>query len=119
MAGDLRLIRSDSLRALLVSYAAALEHEQAMLGLFLQQSAGEPDRIARPMPFLRGMVFGDGSPLRDVDFGRLRSDPDAQAVFFAMQVANVNRLTHLRRLRGETGRLRRALAAELRVRGGR
>jgi hypothetical protein len=120
MAGDLRLIRSDSVRALLVSYAASLEHEQAMLGLFLQQSAGEPDRIARPMPFLRGMVFGDASPrLRDVDFARLRSDPDAQAVFFAMQVANVNRLTHLRRLRGETGRLRRALAAELRVRGGR
>lgn len=120
MSGDLRLIRNDSLRALLVSYAASLEHEQAMLGLFLEQSAGEPDRIARPMPFLRGMVFDDASPgLRDADLARLRSDPDAQAVFFAMQVSNVNRITHLRRLRGETGRLRRALAAELRARGGR
>jgi hypothetical protein len=120
MAGDLRLIRNDSLRALLVSYAATLEHEQTMLGLFLEQSAGQPDRLARPMPFLRRMFFG-GSELwpREIDFERLRRDPDAESVFFALQVSNSNRLTHLRRLREETRRLRRALAAELPARGGR
>nr|ASV46727.1 hypothetical protein [uncultured bacterium] len=119
MAGDLRLIRNDSLRALLVSYAATLEHEQVMLGMFLEQSAGQPDRLARPMPFLRRMFFG-GSELRpgDVDFERLRRDPDAESVFFALQVSNANRVMHLRRLREETRRLRRALAAGLRGRDG-
>lgn len=120
MAGDLRLIRTDSLRALLVSYAATLEHEQAMLRLFLEQSAGQPDRIARPMPFLRGMIFGGDAPRPGaVDFARLRTDPDAEAVFFAVQVSNANRTTHLRRLRDETRRLRRALDAELPPREGR
>jgi hypothetical protein len=114
MAGDLRLIRNDSLRALLVSYAATLEHEQTMLGMFLEQSAGQPDRLARPMPFLRGMFFG-GAELRpgNIDFEALRRNRDAESVFFALQVSNANRLTHLRRLREETRRLRRALAAEL------
>jgi hypothetical protein len=118
MAGDLRLIRNDSLRALLVSYAATLEHEQTMLGMFLEQSAGQPDRLARPMPFLRRMFFG-GAELRpgDIDFETLRRDRDAESVFFALQVSNSNRLTHLRRLREETRRLRRALAAELPGRG--
>jgi hypothetical protein len=120
MAGDLRLIRNDSLRALLVSYAAMLEHEQVMLRLFLEQAAGQPDRLARPMPFLRGMFFGGSAPgPGDIDFGRLRRDPDAESVFFAVQVSNANRITHLRRLREETRRLRRALAAELPARGGR
>jgi hypothetical protein len=120
MAGDLRLIRTDSLRSLLVSYAATLEHEQEMLGLFLEQSAGQPDRLARPMPFLRGMFFGDAAgPARPIDFQRLRGDPEVEAVFFAVQVSNANRLTHLRRLRDETRRLRRALETELRGRGGR
>jgi hypothetical protein len=120
MAGDLRLIRTDSLRSLLVSYAATLEHEQTMLGLFLEQSAGQPDRLARPMPFLRGMFFGDAAaPARTIDFQRLRGDPEAESVFFALQVSNANRVTHLRRLRDETRRLRRALDAELRGRGGR
>lgn len=120
MAGDLRLIRNDSLRALLVSYAATLEHEQVMLRLFLEQSVGEPDRLARPMPFLRGMFFDDSAPKPgDVDFERLREDPDAESVFFAVQVSNANRITHLRRLRDETRRLRRALAVELPARGGR
>jgi hypothetical protein len=120
MAGDLRLIRNDSLRSLLVSYAATLEHEQVMLGMFLEQSAGQPDRLARPMPFLRRMFFG-GSELRpgDIDFETLRRDRDAESVFFALQVSNSNRVTHLRRLREETRRLRRALAAELPARGGR
>lgn len=119
-AGDLRLIRNDSLRALLVSYAATLEHEQVMLRLFLEQSAGQPDRLARPMPFLRGMIFGDAAPRPgDIDFEKLRRDPDAESVFFAIQVANANRMTHLRQLREETRRLRRALAAELPARGGR
>ena len=120
MAGDLRLIRNDSLRALLVSYAATLEHEQVMLRLFLEQSAGEPDRLARPMPLLRGMFFGDSAPRPgEIDFERLRRDPDAESVFFAVQVANANRITHLRRLREETRRLRRALEVELPARGGR
>ena len=66
------------------------------------------------------MIFG-GAELRpgDIDFEGLRRDPDAQAVFFAVQVSNANRITHLRRLREETRRLRRALAAELPARGGR
>lgn len=119
MAGDLRLIRSDSLRAMLVSYAATLEYEQAMLGLFLEQAAGQPDRLARPLPFLRGLFFGADSPrLRDADFESLRRDPGAESVFFAVQVSNANRITHLRRLREETRRLRLALAAERPARGG-
>lgn len=40
-------------------------------------------------------------------------------MFFAVQVSNANRITHLRRLRDETRRLRRALETELRGRGGR
>ncbi len=111
--GDIRLIRTDSLRALLVAYDATLEHEQAMLRLFLEQIAGDPAAIARPMPFLRGMFFGpSGGPPPAVDVERLRRDPGMEAVLFAVQLSNANRLTHLRALRDETRRLRRALEAE-------
>lgn len=111
--GDLRLIRTDSLRALLVAYASSLEHEQTMLRLFLEQTASDPARIARAIPFIRRMIFGPGRVrARDVDFERLRRDPDAEAVFFAVQIANTNRLQHLRTLRDRTRRLRRALEAE-------
>lgn len=111
--GDIRLVRTDSLRALLVAYSATLEHEQAMLRLFLEQMAGDPAAIARPMPFLRGMFFGrSGGPLPAVDLERLRRDPDVEAILFAVQLSNSNRSAHLRALRAETRRLRRALEAE-------
>ena len=113
-SGDLRLIRNDNLRALLVSYAARLEYEQDMLRLFLQQYAGEPDRIARALPFVRGLFFGAAQlKAADIDFRSLRQNRDAEAVFFAVQISNSNRLTHLRRLRDDTQKLRLALEEEL------
>jgi hypothetical protein len=118
--GDIRLIRTDSLRALLVAYDATLAHEQAMLRLFLEQVAGDPAAIARPMPFLRGMFFDPaGGPPPAVDLERLRRDPEAEAVLFAVQLSNSNRIVHLRTLRDETRRLRRALEAEPSLRNAR
>jgi hypothetical protein len=111
-AGDLRLIRTDSLRAMIVAYSAMLAHEQSMLRFFLEQSAGRPDLLSQPMPFLRRMVFGDRGDSLHIDFAALRQNTAAESVFFAMQIANMNRVNHLRRLREETLRLRRALEAE-------
>ncbi|HEX5723935.1 MAG TPA: hypothetical protein VFX98_00640 [Longimicrobiaceae bacterium] len=113
-AGDLRLIRTDSLRARLVAYAARLEHEQAMLRFFLEQAFDEPAAVARPMPFLRRLVFGPRVPglAASIDFERMRRDPEVEALLFAVQIANLNRISHLRDLREETRRLRRALEAE-------
>lgn len=112
MVGDIRLIRTDSLRALLVAYTAGLAHEQEMLRFFLNQAAGDPAQLAHSMPFLGGLMFRDDERIAAANFEKLRHDDDAKAAFFALQVSNVNRVTHLRRLRDETQRLNQALASE-------
>ena len=112
--GDLRLVRTDSLRSRIVAYAATLDYERASLGFYQQQAFGDPGRLARAVPFFQLMFLGRGGAVRpaDVDVPRLRADPELRSALFALQAANSNRLTHLRRLREATRRLRRALEAE-------
>jgi hypothetical protein len=109
--GDLRLVRNDSLRAVMVAYAAALDSESARLqqyrGVILDAVPG----LARAFPFMR-RIFTDGLEPGGVDVERLRRDPEVATVVFTLQAANVNRLSGLRRVRGETERVRRALEAE-------
>ena len=113
--GDIRLIRTDTLRASLVAYAARLESERENLRFFFEQGFGDPGRLARTLPFVRG-VFLDrpeaAGSAAAVDFAKLRDDPDLASILFSVQAANANRVAHLRGMRDETRRLRRTLEAE-------
>ncbi|HEV2147216.1 MAG TPA: hypothetical protein VGR37_07420 [Longimicrobiaceae bacterium] len=104
-------MRNDSLRALMVAHAASLDSEAARLQQFRGTILDAVPEFARSMPFMRRM-FLDGTEPGAVDVGRLRRDPEAATVLFTLQAANVNRLSGLRRMRDETGRMRRALEAE-------
>lgn len=117
LSGDrLRLLRSDALRTRVVAYGARLEQELDALQLFVGQSVGgDPGRLARTLPFLSRTMAGDtgGAGARTaVDFEALRDDPDLRALLFSAQLANRNRLNHLRGLRDETRLLRRTLEAQ-------
>lgn len=116
--GDLRLLRTDSLRTILVAYAGSLEGET----LRQNQIRGGVLELVRPMaealPFLRTVFLGDVVP-PEPDFEALRGDPEGLSVLFSMQALNVNRIAGLRRLRSETQRLERALEAEPALAGGR
>lgn len=122
-AGDLRLIRTDSLRAEIVAYGATLEYGRSMLQFFLQQGFGDAGRVARALPFLRGIFSMDGDSVRAqaarFPFEQLRQDPDAASALFAAQAAATNRLTHLRGLRDESRALRAMLEAERALRSAR
>jgi hypothetical protein len=109
--GDLRLVRNDSLRALLASYASSLESEsarQAQLRAAVMSQAGP---LIHAFPFMR-RVFLDGVSAAGVDVAALRADPGAVEVLFAVQAAAANRISGLNRLRDQTRHLRRALEAE-------
>jgi hypothetical protein len=110
--GDLRLVRNDSLRARLASYAATLESEIERQRQFREVVSAQAAAMARALPFIRrvfvGRVSADG-----VDVQRLRDNADAASILFSLQAANANRVSGLRSLRAETRRVRRALEAEL------
>lgn len=112
--GDLRLVRTDSLRPLLVAYAARMESERQSLETSTPIGLGAVDVFPRQLPFAR-TIFLDkrdrprGPPF---DFAAVRDDPDVAALLFRLQASNVNRVTHLRRLPDQTRRLRRALELE-------
>lgn len=114
--GDLRIIRTDSLRVGLVAYSATLEHERLMLQFFLEQGFGDAGSVVRSLPFMRRLFSADrdafSEEARRFDFERLREDQGLAAALFAVQISNQNRITHLRRLRDETRQLRRLLEAE-------
>jgi hypothetical protein len=109
--GDLRLVRNDSLRSALAAYAAALESEGARQEQFRQAVTAQAGPLARAMPFMRRVFLGHVSA-DGVDVARLRADPEAASVLFSLEAANANKLSGLRRLRGWTHRLQRALEAE-------
>jgi hypothetical protein len=123
-SGDLRLVRTDSLRAAIVEYGATLDYEQRMLGFFLQQAFGQPAPLAHSLPFMQAMFAApDSIPalFRRSDFhlAQLRGDREFGGFLFALQVANNNRLVHLGLIRDATERLRAMLEAEAHERGGR
>lgn len=109
--GDLRLIRTDSLRTLLTAYTASLDSEGARLEQLRGMVLNSVGPLARAMPFMRGIFSGDIDPNR-VDVEQLRRNPDAAVALFTIQAANANRLAGLRRLQEKTVHLRRALEAE-------
>ncbi|HEX2187649.1 MAG TPA: hypothetical protein VHG51_02065 [Longimicrobiaceae bacterium] len=110
--GDLRLVRNDSLRALLVSYAAGLESENHRLRQLREATMGVAAPMGRSLPFMRGLFLGEPRADR-TDWERLRDDPELWAVLLPAQAANANRLSGLERAREETLRVRRALEAEV------
>ena len=111
-SGDLRVIRTDSLRALLVGYSAHLVQAESQLRFYLEQSGRSPNQLAVAFPFLPGLAFDAGS-FSAPDYGALRRSIDAQGWFFALWVANANRLVRLRRLQEDTDRLHAALLLEV------
>ncbi|HSU17420.1 hypothetical protein [Longimicrobium sp.] len=116
--GDLRLVRNDSLRALLASYASSLESEGARQGQLRETITAQAGPMTLAFPFMRRVFLHDVSAA-GVDVARLRADPRAVEVLFSLQAAASNRLSGLHGLRDQTRRLRRALEAEPAARGGR
>jgi hypothetical protein len=113
-AGDLRLLRNDSLRGKVVAYAATLAHERDMLLLFLQGVLNSASPLAQALPFVQRVFIEDRSKLNahGFDFAAHRKDPELGAALFVLQVANRNRFNHLSRLRERTSELRQALQQE-------
>jgi hypothetical protein len=109
--GDLRLVRNDSLRALIVTYAAAMDQEDARLLQYREVMLQSVGTLARSMPFMRTAFRGGPDPRR-VDFAALRADPGAATLAFTLQAANANRLSGLRRALEETRRMGAALEHE-------
>jgi hypothetical protein len=123
-SGDIRLLRTDSLRAMVVAYAASLDYEHDMLRLFYEQAYLDPGRLARALPFARRLLLGlPDSVTRDVDAAELsvlyarRADPELAGIVFSLQVANANRIQHLRVLLYRTREVLAVLAAEPALRG--
>ncbi len=111
--GELRLVRTDTLRALLASYASSVDAESDRQRQFRETMTGSAGPMARAMPFMRRAFVG-GMRLDDAEMRRIRADPEVAGVLFTLQAATSNRVSGLRSLRGETRRLRAALEAELR-----
>jgi hypothetical protein len=110
-SGDLRLIRNDTLRAEIVSYASAIKNETARL----QQLRGSVLDVIYPLgqelPFLRGALLGTMTP-EQVNLPMLREDEQAAALLFTMQATAQNRLEGLRSIQRETRRIRQLLEAQ-------
>ena len=109
--GELRLVRNDSLRVLLAAYSSAVDTEADRQRLFRETMTGLAMPMARGLPFMRRALLGDIRAAH-VDLPRLRGDPEAAAVLFAVYAAYSNRVSGMRVLRDETQRLRGALMAE-------
>lgn len=109
--GDLRLVRTDTLRTLLTAYSASLDSGSERLQQLRGMVLNEVGPLARAMPFMRKLFTG-GPDAEDVDVGQLRRNPEVAVVLFTLQAANANRLAGLLRMRDSTNRLLRALKAE-------
>lgn len=110
--GELRLVRTDTLRALLASYASSVDAEADRQRQFRETMTNTAGPMARAMPFMRRAFVGRPR-LDDEELRRIRADPEVMGILFMMQAAISNRVSGLRSLRGETRRLRAALEAEL------
>lgn len=116
-SGDLRLIRTDSLRAAIVAYGSQLEYEQRMLAFYLQQAFGQPASLVRGLPFMRAMFVAPDSigPIfrrSGVGLAQLRDNSDFAGFLFALEAANGNRIAHLAMIHDATDHLRGMLEAE-------
>lgn len=109
--GELRLIRTDTLRTLLTSYTASLDSEVERLEQLRAMVLDGVGPLARAMPFMQGVFMGEIDPAH-VDVDQVRRNPEAPVALFALQASNANRLSGLRRLQEKTLRLRSALEAE-------
>ncbi|HEX8673828.1 MAG TPA: hypothetical protein VF710_18165 [Longimicrobium sp.] len=109
--GELRLVRNDTLRALLAAYSSSLDTEADRQRLFRETITELAMPMARSLPFMRRALVGDIRP-QDVDVAAMRRNPDAAAVLFSVHAAYNNRVSGMRTLRNDTRRLRSALEAE-------
>lgn len=112
--GDLRLAQGDALRQRLATYAAAMDVERERLAQYREVVIEVVGPMARAMPFMRRVFLRDPGGLQagDAEIARMRDDPEVAAVLLTVQAASTNRLSALRRLRRETGRMREALEAD-------
>jgi hypothetical protein len=108
--GDLRLVRTDTLRSLITAYAATLDSEAErleQLRAMVLNAVGTGARSRR----VRRIFTGSLAP-GDVDVASYRDDDDVAGLVMTLQAANYNRLAGLRRLRDASVRLRTALEHE-------
>jgi hypothetical protein len=108
--GDLRLVRSDALRAGLVAYGTLLDGEVRRSAESRATWFAAIGPLVAAFPFMRGLFLGDVAT-DAAELERIRAAPDAAAVLVTVQALGLNRLNALRRARAETARLRELLEA--------
>ncbi len=106
--GDLRLIRTDSLRTLITQSFARVESESET---FRDLEAQEMQQVA-PFVHTESYLQREG-PSRRVDYAGLRADPQVTEMLSVVRVLHANELESLREMQRATARLRRALEVEL------
>lgn len=109
--GDLRLLRTDSLRILVARHAATLESEALRLHQLRGQLLSTIGPFVHAVPFMR-RAFSGGLSAADVDVAALQQNPAAAVQLFTLQASAMNRLSGLRGLLAETEQLERVLLAE-------
>jgi hypothetical protein len=109
--GDLRLIRNDSLRALIIGYSAALEAEAERQSQIRGAIVDMVPTFARAVPWIR-TIFTDAPDVSRIDVARMRRDTDVAVVLFTIQAATVNRINGMVAIFDHTRRVLAALRAE-------
>lgn len=112
--GDLRLVRTDTLRSLITAYAATLDSEAERLEQLRAMVLNAVGSGARS-PRVRRIFTGAFTPA-EVDIASYRADDDLAGLVMTLHAANINRLAGLRRLRDTTTQLRTALENEPSIR---
>jgi hypothetical protein len=99
-------------RAALVSYANALDTEEARAAQIRDVVFDRVPTFAREVPFLR-QAFTGKMTVTAADMTNLIGNEEAAALMFTLLAANVNRVNGFERIRDHTMRVRAMLEAEV------
>jgi hypothetical protein len=109
--GDLRLIRNDSLRAIIIGYSAALELENDRQSQIRGAIVDLVPSFAKAVPWMR-TIFSGPREMSPAEIAAMQRNPDVSIVLFTLQAATVNRIHGLEATLEDTRRVLAALRAE-------
>ena len=111
--GEVRLIRDDSLRAQVISYASEAEGASARLEQWVPLMWDTAEPLRRRIEYFWRLSRPAGSsespPWSDCDLEPLRREPEVRAALFAIHLAHRNRVDALEEVGEANRRLRRSL----------
>jgi hypothetical protein len=111
--GEVRLIRNDSLRAQVISYASEVEGASARLEQWIPLMWDTAEPLRRRIEYFWRLSRPAGSseppPWLECDLEPLRREPEVRAALFAIHLAHRNRRDALEEVGEANRRLRRSL----------